>query len=707
MANDAKLFIRIAADNRRLRKDLAKADRQIRMFSRRTTSAFSAIKGQLGGFAAGFTAFQVGSHIIKSLAGLEQQMSRVKAISGASTVDMERFKEQTIEISKSSKFTAVEVGKMQEEFSRLGKTVPETLAAGEAISKLAIIAQTEMGDAARVMASTLNAFNLEATESERVANTMAESFTKSSLDMEKFTTAIGNVGAAGAAVGFSLERTTALLGVLTDSGIDASKAGTDLRRIFIELADQGLTMEQALEKIRFSQDKLTTSSDLFKVRASVAGLILSENEEKVKKLTAAFKDNNKELDEQARIYEDNLIGDWNKFTSALDAFLQKGSKANNLFRFLTKSATNWINVLGSEEASTWEKFQVMFLQFRTNAIAADLELAAAEKKLKESLEEEQNVLKGAEAAQRLYNESLELGTGNIDAIKDSIKGHINEANIIIELDKIANRLKEEQNKIYAELIAKTEKKAKADELAAAAALKHAAAIKKVFDMAVLTMHVPSDISSKHINRLVEGIGKDSGFDPDNMDFSGAIPQEFLDEDKKALDDATAATSGFMTNMEEMWAEFGATIAIAVDDAMHGMITAFATGGDIKKAIAPLVSTMGDGLITMGLAALGWGKLMESLQASLTAGIFGGLPAIAAGGIAIAAGAGLKALASKLGGSISGGGGGGGGGSVSGGGRFQGTGRGQTVIQGGEFIVRGTDLVYVLNRQNRLDNRSGG
>jgi len=80
---------------------------------------------------------------------------------------------------------------------------------------------TDLPRSAEVVGNTLNAFQLGSRETTRVVNVMNESFSRSALDTEKFSLAIGKVGAVAAASNFSLEKTTATLGVLESNGIRA------------------------------------------------------------------------------------------------------------------------------------------------------------------------------------------------------------------------------------------------------------------------------------------------------------------------------------------------------------------------------------------------------------------------------------------------------------------------------------------------------
>jgi len=146
-------------------------------------------------------------------------------------------------------------------------------------------------------------------------------------------------------------------------------------------------------------------------------------------------------------------------------------------------------------------------------------------------------------------------------------------------------------------------------------------------------------------------------------------------------------------------------AFAIGDAL-------ASGGNVIKAggaallggLAGILNQLGQLAIATGLAVEGIKKALQTLN-----------PAVAIGaGVALIALAGFVSNKAKsLGGSKGGGGGGGGGSSVGssgvgGGSSFTGGAQGGMFAQNrdvsGEFVVRGTDLVYVLGQANNKINK---
>ena len=66
---------------------------------------------------------------------------------------------------------------------------------------------------------------------------MAVSFSSSALDIEKWQTGMTKVAPIAKSAGFSIEDTAAMMAKLSDSGIEASIAGTSLRNILLKMQD--------------------------------------------------------------------------------------------------------------------------------------------------------------------------------------------------------------------------------------------------------------------------------------------------------------------------------------------------------------------------------------------------------------------------------------------------------------------------------------
>ena len=340
------LIVRLIGDTSSLNAGLKRATTGMMKFKR----TIGTVAGSLGlAFGGAIVLRGIGSAIGK-IADFETQMNKVAAVSGATASEVKKLKNNALELGSATKFTAIEIGGMQESMARLGKTSREIIGATEAVSDLAIATATELAPAAELMVKTMNAFHIETSESARVANILAEATAGSALNMEGLGVAMSFAASSGRAFGFSLERTTAALGILQDNGLEASKAGTGLRTIFIALSASGMTFEAAMERIATSEDRLKASFDLFGKTAAVQGLILSENKTKLEEFTESLSDANLGMDRMVDILNDDLNTDLALLGSAWDGLIMKGTAVNTIGRDFVQWLTDAVEKAGGNDS---------------------------------------------------------------------------------------------------------------------------------------------------------------------------------------------------------------------------------------------------------------------------------------------------------------------------------------------------------------------
>lgn len=255
------------------------------------------------------------SSITKKSKSFAAQMSKLKAISGATTTDMLRLSSAAIRLGSTTTKTASEVAQLQLNLSKLGFTTKDILNATKAITLLSEATGEDLAESATVVASTLNAFSLSTEHAGRVSDVMAKAISSSALDLQKFKVAMATIAPVASQYGASVEETTAQLATLVDSGLDASVAGTYLRKIYTELTVKGISYNDALNNIQNSSDKANTAIELFGKRAYGAGLILAKSQEKTDGLTNSFNNAAGAALKMANIAKDDLSGDLKALSS--------------------------------------------------------------------------------------------------------------------------------------------------------------------------------------------------------------------------------------------------------------------------------------------------------------------------------------------------------------------------------------------------------
>ena len=320
-------------------------------------TAFSAINKQIGAAINTFKKF-------------EFQMAKVKATTGATEKDFKKLTATAQQLGRTTFFTASQVGELQMNYAKLGFTTSEILDAQEATLRLATATGSDLARAAVVAGAAVRGFNLDASETERVVDVMAVAFTSSALDIEKWQTSMTKVAPIAAGAGVSIESTAAVMGKLTDAGIEASIAGTSMRNIFLKMQDSssdlskhlGFTVKSSddLEKALIQLNKEGLSNEeimgLVDLRQVAAFATMVNGTDSILEMTDALEDANGAAQEMADIMADTLEGDIITAKSAWEGFqlalMTGSSEVSRSLRRITQAWTQLLNNFSDDLKST-------------------------------------------------------------------------------------------------------------------------------------------------------------------------------------------------------------------------------------------------------------------------------------------------------------------------------------------------------------------
>src|SRR5688572_15881904 len=256
----AKLAVFLSTNQAEFGKAMQRNSDALKSFE----TSLNRLNGVLGSFGVGITAiavFGIFKDATKTISEFEHEMSTVKAITGATGKEFDRLRDSAIKLGASTKFTGKEVASLQVEYGRLGFTTAEILAAQEATLLLATATGEDLAKSADVAGSTIRGFGLDASETKRVVDVMAQAFNKSALGLENFREAMKLVAPNARVAGLSVEETTALLGTLADAGIRGSIAGTSLRKILTDIAKDGRPLNDRLRELAAKGITLSSAMD--------------------------------------------------------------------------------------------------------------------------------------------------------------------------------------------------------------------------------------------------------------------------------------------------------------------------------------------------------------------------------------------------------------------------------------------------------------
>lgn len=313
MAKKNTINIKIGANSKQFTSEIKKVQRTLRKQGRKMK--------QLGqSMTTALTLPMVGLGLVatKTTAEFEQAMAKVKAISGATGKEFKMLNDNALELGRTTRYTSSQVASLSLNLSKLGFNPTEIKAATASILDLALATGEDLSDSATTVAATIKGFNLTAKDSGHVADVMAKSFSSSALDLHKFSTAMAVVAPVANKANVSLEEASAILGTLTDRGVDAGTSGVSLRNIYLDLAENGLSWADAMKQLKSSSDPLALSMQLFGKRGATVATIIADNVDEIDKMTQSLANSEGTTKKMAAIMDDTLNGALLRMKSALE-----------------------------------------------------------------------------------------------------------------------------------------------------------------------------------------------------------------------------------------------------------------------------------------------------------------------------------------------------------------------------------------------------
>lgn len=277
------LFGTVSLDTTKLDKDIAKVGRDLTKLG----NSFKNVGASMTRYLTA-PAVAVGAVAVKQFANFEQAMLKVQAISGASVVEFTALEKSARELGRTTRYSSSQVAGLQLNLSKLGLSPDEILKSTDGILRLAQATDEDLGETATVVAGTMRAFGLDASETGRITDVMAAAFSNSALDLEKFKIGMGTLGPVANEYGLSIEQASAMLAVLVNRNVEASTAGTGLRNMLLDMTGSGMSLDEAYKAINESTSRAATAFDLFGKRGATVAVILATTMNEAANLAEKF-----------------------------------------------------------------------------------------------------------------------------------------------------------------------------------------------------------------------------------------------------------------------------------------------------------------------------------------------------------------------------------------------------------------------------------
>lgn len=206
----------------------------------------SAVSTALGGAAA--AAVKVG-------VSFESEMSKVSAISGATGDELQKLTDKAKEMGAKTKFSASESAQAMEYMAMAGWKTQDMLSGIEGIMDLAAASGEDLATTSDIVTDALTAFGLSASDSTHFANVLAAASSNANTNVGMMGETFKYVAPVAGALGYSVEDCAVAIGLMANSGIKASQAGTALRSIFTRMAKPTNEVQGAMDALGISLTK--------------------------------------------------------------------------------------------------------------------------------------------------------------------------------------------------------------------------------------------------------------------------------------------------------------------------------------------------------------------------------------------------------------------------------------------------------------------
>lgn len=309
-----------------------------------TKAGLSILTKGVAAVSAGLTA--ASGYAVKVGSDFESGMSEVAAISGASGKALQALTDKAKEMGSTTKFSATESAEALKYMAMAGWDTDKMLSGLPGVMDLAAASGENLGTVSDIVTDAMTAFGLSADKAGHFADVLAQASSKSNTNVGMMGETFKYVAPVAGALGYSVEDAAVAIGLMANSGIKSSQAGTALRQTLTRLAKPTDEVEAAMEDLGISLTdsegnmkslgevmldmrkgfKNLTKDQQAQYAASIAGqegmsgllAIVNASDEDFKTLAEAIQNSDGAAQSMADTMQDNLKGAVTIAKSALE-----------------------------------------------------------------------------------------------------------------------------------------------------------------------------------------------------------------------------------------------------------------------------------------------------------------------------------------------------------------------------------------------------
>lgn len=186
---------------------------------------------------------------IETYKDFEAAMSQVQAVSGATSSELNKLTAKAKEMGATTKFTAEESAEAFNYMAMAGWKTEDMLNGIEGILSLAAASGEDLATTSDIVTDALTAFNMKAADAGHFSDVMAAAASNANTTVSGMGETFKYAGSMAGALGYSIEDVALMTGLMANTGIKATMAGTSLNSIFTRLSTNTNGAADAMSKL--------------------------------------------------------------------------------------------------------------------------------------------------------------------------------------------------------------------------------------------------------------------------------------------------------------------------------------------------------------------------------------------------------------------------------------------------------------------------
>ena len=295
---------------------------------------------------------------INTYKDFEAAMSQVQAVSGSTKTELTSLTAKAKEMGATTKFTAAESAEAFNYMAMAGWNAEQMMGGIEGILNLAAASGEDLGTTSDIVTDALTAFGLKASDATHFSDVLAQASSSANTDVGMMGETFKYVASMAGSLSYSIEDVALMTGLMANSGIKSTQAGTSLNSVLTRLATNSSGAADAIAALGVNfYDSSGNARPLATVMGelreatkgmnqeqksslanTVAGMeaqkgllaILNASEEDYNKLADAISNADGASKRMSDTMMDNLSGDITLFQSAVDGLkISLGERMSN------------------------------------------------------------------------------------------------------------------------------------------------------------------------------------------------------------------------------------------------------------------------------------------------------------------------------------------------------------------------------------------